>query len=483
MDVSLSSLPATDIEADAVVIPIHDDVPAPGWATDVLASARFGGEQGTDLLVPGLLDRPVLFAGLGASTEAGSNVLRRAAARAVRRLADFPTVALGLAEGHPQGAEAAAAVAEGTVLGSYRYDGLRTPKPAVQSVTVAGPTEAKGAVRAAVITAESVNWARDLGNTPAGRLTPAMFAERATSTATEHGLTVRVLDEEDLRAGGYGGILGVGGGSVNPPQLIEIRYAGTNGRTVGLVGKGITFDAGGLGIKSGRGMVDMRYDMCGGAAVLATAIAAARLGLPTGVVAVVPAAENLPSGSAYKPGDVLEHRNGKTSEITDTDAEGRVVLADALSHTAELGPDLVIDAATLTYSVMHALGDQITGVLGNDRELIAGLVATGEECGEPMWELPLFRGYVPKIASTVATVKNDGGEHADVIHAALFLEEFTGDVPWAHLDIAGTAFHTKPGDLHPAGATGTAVRTLIRYLSRLRRRSVVSAELQSVSPT
>ncbi|MFD9589641.1 leucyl aminopeptidase [Streptomyces sp. NPDC059980] len=468
MDVSLSSLPMTDIDADALVVPVHTDAPAPDWAAEALASARFTAEPDTELLVPGLLDRPALFMGLGRSTEADANALRRAAARAVRRLADFPTVALGLAEGHPQGSEAAAAVAEGAVLGAYRYDGLRPPKPAVRSVTVVGPTEAKDAIRAAVITAECVNWARDLGNTPAGRLTPAALAQEATTAAAEHGLKVRVLTKKALRAGGYGGILGVGGGSDNPPRLIEVRYAGTNGRTVGLVGKGITFDAGGLGIKSGHGMADMRSDMCGGAAMLATAIAAARLGLPTGVVAVVPAAENLPSGSAYKPGDVLKHRNGKSSEITDTDAEGRVVLADALAHTVELDPELVIDAATLTYAVMHALGDEITGILGNDRELVAGLVATGEECGEPAWELPLYRGYARNIASPVATVRNDGGsEHADAIHAALFLEEFTGDVPWAHLDIAGTAFHTKSGDLHPAGATGTGIRTLVRYLSRL----------------
>ncbi|MFF7333442.1 leucyl aminopeptidase [Streptomyces sp. NPDC008150] len=466
MDVFLSSQPATEIDADAVVVPVHEDAPAPDWAAKALASARFTGEAGTDLLVPGLADRPVLFIGLGPVADSTPDTLRRAAARAVRRLAAFPRVALGLAAGHPDGVAAAAAVAEGAVLGNYRYDGLRPPKPVVASVTVTGPAAAEQAVRTAAITAEAVNWARDLGNTPAGRLTPAVLAERAAAGALEHGLEVRVLAEEELRAGGYGGILGVGGGSGNPPRLIEVRYAGTNGRTVGLVGKGITFDAGGLGIKSGHGMAEMRYDMCGGATVLATAIAAARLGLPTGVVAVVPAAENLPSGTAYKPGDVLEHRGGKTSEITDTDAEGRVVMADALAHVVELGPEAVIDVATLTYAVMYALGDEITGVLGSDPSLVASVVAAGAECGEPMWELPLFRGYFKNIESTVATVRNDGGsEHADAIHAALFLEEFTGGLPWAHLDIAGTGFQTEGGDLHPAGATGVAIRTLLRLLA------------------
>ena len=309
-----------------------------------------------------------------------------------------------------------------------------------------------------------MNLTRDLVNTPAGNLFPMDLAAKAQEMAKESGLEVEILENEELRAGGFGGIVGVGAASANPPCLIRLTYRGTGSGHVGLVGKGITFDSGGLDIKSLKAMNDMKCDMAGGATMLAVVQAAARLGLPVSVTAVVPAAENMVSGYATRPGDVLRHRNGRTTEVTDTDCEGRLVLADGLAYLAESAPDVMIDAATLTYSVMHALGEEITGVIGNDRALLGGLMESGVRAGEPMFELPLWRPYAKKLESQVADARNDGGEHADAIIAALFLEPFTAGVPWAHLDFAATAYRGQATDLGPEGATGAMVRTLVDYL-------------------
>ena len=485
MDITLSAAPAAETDADVLVLPVFEGadgpVSGPGVAEAGLdglpAAARLSGKPEDELLILRREDDrfragAVLLIGLGPAEQATTDTVRRASARAVRQLARFDRVVLGLSAAVP-GSEGAAA--EGALLGGYRYDGHREPGQSVGTVLVAGAAGAERAVREAVVVAESVAWARDLANAPAGELTPAVLADRAREMAEEVGLGIRVLDEHELAAGGYGGILGVGQGSTNPPRLIEVRYPGTAAegtgggaaaRTVGLVGKGITFDAGGLGIKSGAAMADMRSDMCGGAAMLAGVRAAALLGTTTGVIAVVPTAENLLGGSAYKPGDVLRHRNGKTSEVLDTDAEGRLILADALAHVAEARPDVIIDAATLTYAVMQALGDQVSGLLGNDRALVGALLAAAEEVGEPLWELPLHRGYLANVTSTVADLKNDGGPLADAIHAGLYLEQFTDGIPWAHLDIAGTAWAGKAADLWPTGATGVAIRTLVHYLTR-----------------
>jgi len=297
--------------------------------------------------------------------------------------------------------------------------------------------------------------------------------------AQQFGLDVRVQDAEQLRAGGFGGLLAVGAGSSRPPCLIEVRHRADSGPLVGLAGKGITFDSGGLLLKTKPEMADMRSDMAGAATMLATIRAAAQLDCPIGVIAVVPAAENMPSGNAYRPGDVIRHRGGLTSEVIDTDAEGRVVLADAIAYLAEQNPDVIVDAATLTYDVIRALGDQIAGVLGNSPEVVRALIASGAAVGEPLWELPLWQGYRRNIESPVADLRNDGGPYADAIHAALFLAEFAKGTPWAHLDIAGTAYVEESsrsgapaatGTRAPGatGATGTGVRTLVHWLMHQR---------------
>lgn len=459
MEVSFSPHAPADAGADLLVLPAS----AGAELGFELHRAGFAGRPGEELLVPrreGDRFRAGAVLLIGLEADADERAVRRAVGHAASRMAGFGTVAVALP--HP------AAVVEGVRLGGYRFDRYKSSpqdRPVGRLVLLApGTAEDRAAVARAEVVAEAVTFTRDLVNTPAGDLVPADLAARAVEMAAEAGLDARVLTADDLRAGGFGGILGVGAASANPPCLIEVGYPGDGGGLVGLAGKGITFDAGGLGIKSQKAMATMKSDMAGGATMLAVVRAAARLGLRTGVVAVVPAAENMVSGSATRPGDVLRHRNGITTEVADTDAEGRLVLADALAYLAERRPDAIVDAATLTYSVMHALGEDITGLLGNDRALLGALTEAAEETGEPVWEMPMWRPYLERLKSDVADFKNDGGAHADVILAALFLENFTGGVPWAHLDVATTAYLDSATDLGPAGATGAMVRTLIRYL-------------------
>jgi leucyl aminopeptidase len=315
------------------------------------------------------------------------------------------------------------------------------------------------------VVAEAVCWARDLVNTPAGDMPPAQIAREAQKMAREVGLRCKVWGKPELERGGFGGILGVGAGSVNPPRLIELWYRGDGASTpIALTGKGIAFDSGGLSIKDAKGMETMKDDMGGAASILAAMKAIAILRPKVNVIAAIPSSENMPSGSATKPGDVLRHRGGKTSEVLNTDAEGRLVLADALAYLAEKKPKVIIDTATLTGACMIALGDRITGAMGNDDQLINDVKAAGDAVDETVWQLPLFDDYRRLIDSNIADVKNIGERYGGAITAAWFLSEFVGDTPWVHLDIAGPAFSEKGNDLGPKGATGVPVRTLIRYV-------------------
>jgi leucyl aminopeptidase len=289
--------------------------------------------------------------------------------------------------------------------------------------------------------------------------------------AREVGLTCKVWTEAQLKARGFGGILGVGQGSVNPPRLIELAYRGAGRATpVALSGKGIAFDSGGLSIKDATGMETMKDDMGGAASILATMRAIATLKPKLNVIAAIPCAENMPSGSAQKPGDVIRHYGGTTSEVLNTDAEGRLVLADALAYLAEQEPELIVDTATLTGACVVALGTDIVGAFGNDDALARELVATGERVGEPIWQMPLYADYRSLIDSNVADIKNIGKRWGGAITAALFLKEFVADTPWVHLDIAGPAFSEQGNDLGPKGATGVPVRTLVRFLLDRARR-------------
>ncbi len=324
---------------------------------------------------------------------------------------------------------------------------------------------AKAAAKTGAVIVDAVTIARDLVNTPAGDLVPAALAKRAQAIAKEAGVTCKIWTETQLKTGGFGGVLGVGQGSSNPPRMIELTYRGAGAaRPVGLAGKGITFDSGGLSLKDPSGMETMKGDMGGAASILATVYAIARLRLRVNVVAAIPCSENMPSGSAQRPGDVIRHRGGKTSEVLNTDAEGRLVLADALAYLTEKKPVAIVDTATLTGACVVALGTDIAGAFSNDDLLAQELVMAGTDAGEPIWQLPLWKDYRALIDSKVADIKNTGKRYGGAITASWFLAEFVGDTPWVHLDIAGPSFQEAPHDLGPYGATGVPVRALVRWL-------------------
>jgi leucyl aminopeptidase len=381
------------------------------------------------------------------------------------------------AEGVPARARAQASV-EGAWLGTYRFDRYLREKngKVLGGLVVAEPearqlAAAREGVRLGEVWAAATCRARDLVNEPANVITPAALAERAREIAREGRLRVEVLEREDCARLGMGAFLGVAQGSQEPPRFIHVTYAprGRVRRRVVLVGKGITFDSGGLDLKTADGMLRMKDDMSGAAAVLAVLAALPRLSLPLEVHGLVAATENMPSGTAQRPGDIVRALNGTTIEIGNTDAEGRLTLADALAYAArEIAPDEMVDLATLTGAARQALGGGISAVLGSHDGLAERILAAAGEAGERMWRLPLHDEYREGLKSDIADLNNVSSQTgAGTIIGGLFLREFTGGVPWAHLDIAATAFADRDWALGPKGATGVGVRTLLAYLSRL----------------
>jgi len=455
-----------------------------GLGADLLAILRDNGAKGRlgeTFGVPTfgrLKAGTVLLVGLGPKKEVDADRIRRAAGKIATRVGRYRRVATTLPEaaGGPRG-DAVQALVEGLLLGGYRferYKGNSTDEEDAEPsrldrVTILGSDRgdaraASEAIKRGEILAEAAAWARDLVNTPALDATPDFLAQEARKMARKHGLKFKVWSEAELKKGGFGGVLGVGQGSENPPRLIELRYEAGRGAPIALTGKGVTFDSGGLSIKDSKGMEWMKADMAGAATVLAAMRAIAQLKPKVNVVAAIPSAENLPSGTAIRPGDVITHRGGKTTEVLNTDAEGRLILADALWYLNEQKPRVMVDFATLTGACVVALGEDIWGVMGNDDGLIKELLDAGQRAGEPGWQLPLWDAYRKQIESTVADVKNIGNRWGGAITAGLFLREFVGETPWAHVDIAGTAYAERPGDYWPKGATGNPVRTLVRFI-------------------
>ena len=490
--IQFSASPPADVEADLLVVPAFEGPEAgPGLKelgraldadpVDVLRESHFRGSFGETFTLPtyGQASTPtLLIVGLGKRDELTVDRIRRAAGKIAGRASSFQRVASTLPQALRGTPDAVQAFVEGLLLGAYRFDRYKAKAKANgarakwRMVTVVGTgrsdgVAARAAIKRAEILAEATAWARDLVNTPAIDATPDFLAQEARKMAREVGLTCKILTRTELQRGGFGGILGVGRGSENQPRLIELRYGGGGSTApIALSGKGITFDSGGLSIKDAKGMEWMKADMAGAATMLAAMRAIALLKPKVNVIAAIPSAENLPSGSAIRPGDILRHRGGTTSEVLNTDAEGRLVLADALAYLSEKKPRAIVDAATLTGACMIALGDEIWGVMGTDRDVVRQLLDAGEEAGEPGWELPLWTPYRKKIDSDVADVKNIGDRYGGAITAALFLKEFVGDVPWAHMDIAGTAFSEKAGDYWPKGATGNPVRAVVGFVER-----------------
>lgn len=370
---------------------------------------------------------------------------------------------------------------EGAIIGLFEIDKYRTrdkEQKVIDRLVVlieGADKEAlkRGAERGQIV-GDSVNFTRDMANEPGAYLTPTNMAERAQEIAKEFNLTIDVLDEARMHSEGMGSLLSVSRGSDEPAKLIILKYtpakpANDNGALLALVGKGITFDSGGISLKPGENMELMKYDMTGGATVLGAMRAIAQLKPPIPVLGVAPCSENLPSGKATKPGDIVTAMTGKTIEVINTDAEGRLILADAIAYAKKLGATKIIDMATLTGAVSIALGDVNAAVLGTDQELIDEIINAGREVGEKFWQLPLDKEYSKQIKSDIADIKNVGGRKAGTITAAAFLKEFADGVSWAHLDIAGTAWGDEAKPYRAKGPTGIAVRTLINIVDRASR--------------
>ncbi|HET7487718.1 MAG TPA: leucyl aminopeptidase [Acidimicrobiales bacterium] len=442
-----------------------------------LEAVAFDGDAGrTQLLVAG--DGAVLLAvGMGDEGSLTVDRFRRAAAAVVRALWRSPSVATTLLDAVPAGLDreaAAQAVAEGAALAGYRFTRYRRSPDAcrIERLAVIAGADVAGAVERGSAVAAAVCLARDLVNEPAGALTPTVLADRASAEAERVGLGCRVFDEAAVAEARFGGLLGVARGSAEPPRFVELTYepdGGSGAPTVVLVGKGITFDSGGLSLKTADGMMTMKTDMSGAAAVVGAMSALPALATPVRVVGLLPITENMPGDRATKPGDVLRTRSGTTVEVLNTDAEGRLVLADALAYGAEQAPAAMVDLATLTGAQVVALGRRVSGLMGTSDDLLEQVRAAGDRAGEPAWPLPLVADYRKHLDSEVADLKNIGkaGEAGTVV-AGLFLREFVGDVPWAHLDIAGPARAAEDDGELAKGGTGWGVRTLLELLRTFR---------------
>jgi len=444
-------------------------------AAGVVSGGDFGGKTGETALLYGQGEPAprLLLVGLGERELFTLDKLRRAAATVARRatalklhsaafsLPAFPDTAIR---------EAARTVAEGARLGLYRFDRHKSVADDHDLETfwlVADEGELEEATEGAEVgakVAEGTVLARDLANEPSNVATPAYLAEKARTIAEKYGMEFDVLDRAGIEKEGLTGLATVGRSASNEPYFIVLEHrGGGDSAPVVLVGKAVTFDSGGISIKPSAGMEDMKFDMSGGAAVLGAMEATGALDLPLNVVALVPATENLPGGDAFKPGDVIQMHSGKTVEIVTTDAEGRLILADALSYARRYEPSAVVDCATLTGACAVALGDHASGLMGNDEDLVAELQTAGETTGERVWPLPLFEEYTEQIKGDTADIKNSGGRRAGALTAGALLKEFA-DYPWAHLDVAGTAYGKKGNAYTTKGATGVPARLLVEFL-------------------
>jgi leucyl aminopeptidase len=446
-----------------------------------LSAVDHDGSVGAVARIPtrGAIPAPTLLVvGLGKAADAGTLQLRRAAAAAANAAERVPSLVTTLHTALPdlEVAEAAQAVAEGMLLGAYRFGSYRSEaRPfdlervalSVDADTDADAHAVRSAVEVAEVTAGAATLTRDLVNTPPQDKRPPALADRAAQAVEGLPIGVRILDEDALAEGGYGGILGVGRGSSEPPRLVELTYA-PEGATkhVALVGKGITFDTGGISLKPSDAMETMKLDMAGAATVLAVVRAAAQLGLPVRLTGLLALAENMPSGSATRVSDVLTMRDGTTVEVINTDAEGRLVLGDALAHASELAPDAIVDVATLTGAAVIALGERIGVLMTSDDDLGDALLAASRTAGEPFWPLPLATAeYGERLEGSIADLKNAGKRSAGTIFAGLFLHRFVGEgIPWAHLDVAGVAWSDEAFGEVGKGGTGVPARTLLAWL-------------------
>jgi leucyl aminopeptidase len=473
-----------EISVDAVVVAAFKSSDGPTLSSDAqklddalggelsehLTHTGFKGKVAEVALVPTLgrvKARTIVVAGLGENDEAGRNEVMRAAGSAARRLTDRSTIASALHSDVSDG-DAVASATEGFLLGSYKFTIYKSdPHPSkIERIAMLGGA-ANDLIERGIATADATILARDLTNEPADTIYPETLAERAREVADVGALDFEVLDETQLEERGFGGLIAVGKGSARPPRFIVMRYKpeGEARQTLAIVGKGITFDSGGLSIKPAGSMETMKTDMGGAAAVIGAMSALSKLKPQVEVLGLVASAENMVSGRSVKPGDVIKHYGGGTSEVLNTDAEGRLVLADALAYACERNVDAIVNVATLTGAIMIALGPKATGLFSNDDGLREEVAAAAVRAGERVWPMPLYDDYRSDIDSEIADIKNTSSRWGGAIKAALFLRNFVAKgVPWAHLDIAGPARNDTAYDEVPKGGSGVATRTLIAWI-------------------
>ncbi len=473
MKVDVRDIKHSEADADLIAIGLYEDDSLPGDAA--AAAGAETAEAGFKKLSPAFDgERRLVIVGLGKREDLDAEKLRVAAALVAKEAARLRAGSLAwVLPASDDEASAAEAIVTGTILAAYRFDRFQKPPEdaptRLESLTLLAPATVAEAAATARAYAEAANRARDLQSTPANAMKPEDLAARAEAIAAgSEALSVEILGPAELEAKGMGGLLGVSQGGPVEPRMIVLRYAGGgSGPTLGLVGKGVTFDTGGISLKPGAGMHEMKYDMSGAAAVLEAVAAIAELGLALDLVAVVPSTENMPSGTAVKPGDVITQYNGTTVEVNNTDAEGRLILADALAYAVELGAERIVDLATLTGAVVIALGSTYAAVISNDDGLAEAVAQAGERSGELTWRLPLHAEYKELMKGTVADLSNLGKQRkAGTITAASFLEEFVDETPWAHVDIAGTAWDVGR-EYTGKDASGFGVRLLVELAREL----------------
>jgi leucyl aminopeptidase len=477
MEVRATTEAPADTGADTIVVGVFEDEGVahdlPGGALNALLDAGEAKRAFRKVALTHADGRRWLVAGLGKREEFDPERARVAAGTAIGRARELGARSLCWELPHHVSDAHAAAFVEGSVMGAYEFRQFKSGADEedggqLDELIVSAHDDLGGAVERGRVIAESVNLARDLQNRPANDLTPTRLADRAVEVASWHdALTVEVMGRKEIEAAGMGAFAGVAQGTYEEPQLITLRYdgPGAQGPVLGYVGKAVTFDSGGISLKPGNKMSDMKFDMSGGAAVLAATAAIARLELPVRLISVVGATENLPSGRSMKPGDILRARNGTTIEVINTDAEGRLVLADCLHHAIEQGAERLVDLATLTGAIVTTLGTTYAGLMGTDDPWCEEVTAAGRRAGEILWRLPLHPEYAELIKGRYGDILNAvENRRAASVTAAEFLRRFVGDVPWAHLDIAGTAWDTGKA-YAPKGGTGYGVRLLVELAS------------------
>jgi leucyl aminopeptidase len=492
MEIRFKDTSPEKIKTDLLVLPVKEkrtedrairalDRLLRGGLSERIKKSQFTGAEGTTLVhSTGRLLAAVnlLLIGMGKEEEIEIGSWRKAGARAKKEASGLGVEEMAFFFASDKEAEiAAGAVVEGALMASYQFNKYRSerkPTPSLRAITLFRPglKRSEGMARSArmaVDTAPGVFLARDLVNEPPSVTTARYLGEQAKRHCRGAGLRVEVWGKKKIQQMNLAGLLAVNRGSAEEPRFILIHYkpAGRPRKKVALIGKGITFDSGGLSLKTAKSMETMKLDMAGGAAIIGAMSRLPELRLEVEVKGYIPTTDNLPSGSAQKPGDIIRYLNGKTVEVLNTDAEGRLILADGLALAAKEKPDYMINLATLTGACMVALGTEVAGIFGNHQPLVDALIRCGREAGEKLWQLPLVKEYREEIKSSVADMKNIGGSYGGAITAALILQEFVGEVPWAHLDIAGPSFAEKEMPTCPRGGTGFGVRTLLKFLSTL----------------